>query len=352
MTTAQFEKFESSMLADVESWYESQRAKPKAVPKKKGPVQTSIATGRVETGRVNTNVMATGLMVGGYMGGGLPITPQRYRSRGGSQLLNISGSFIETVLAQHDELRRFTSEGGRTSRGTLVLGEALVTIMNDSARVAMYAQMSVAERDSAAASLKGWFVERLQVDFFNRQRITAQIDASKPVQVAVHALIDAARRKDQSSAGAFVHHLVGAYLDRQFPQSGVNSETYTTADLQTQRSGDYQIGGTAVHVTMRPTEALFDRRCRDNIAKKLRPLVLVPDSAVSAATQLAEIQNMQDHVSVQSIETFIGTGVEEAGLYESKTIRTQLRGLLEAYNERVGRIEPDPSLLIAIPGRF
>ena len=54
-------------------------------------------------------------------------------------------------------------------------------------------------------------------------------------------------------------------------------------------------------------------------------------------------------MAVISIEDFVGTNVEEIASFTDQGIRTGLKDLLMRYNERVQAVEPDPSLLIAIP---
>ena len=53
-------------------------------------------------------------------------------------------------------------------------------------------------------------------------------------------------------------------------------------------------------------------------------------------------------VSVQAVEDFVGN-IEEIDGFSASGVQAGLRKLLETYNERVGTVESDPSLLVVIP---
>jgi hypothetical protein len=67
---------------------------------------------------------------------------------------------------------------------------------------------------------------------------------------------------------------------------------------------------------------------------------------------MVALENLDGQVAVVSIEDFVGTNIEEIGTYSEKGIRTELKNLLTRYNERVKLVEPDPGLLIEIPGNL
>ncbi|MFF0710130.1 DUF4928 family protein [Gordonia sputi] len=99
----------------VDPWYESRRSKK---------------------GRVNTNVMCVGLILADHMANGVPILESTYRAE--SQVKNIGAARIHQILARHGETRQFLREGGRTSRGSLPLANALAPIISDAAGAAGY----------------------------------------------------------------------------------------------------------------------------------------------------------------------------------------------------------------------
>jgi hypothetical protein len=302
------------------------------------------------TGSLNTNVMTVGLMIASRMSEEFPLRREAYATR--SQVKGLSGSAISELLAHFGETRPFTSEGGRTSRGSLDLAVEIATLLNEEGAAAGFATLTDDDKTVVCARIQESFVERVRVDYFDKQRIIAEIDPRKPARSAVAALLSAALARGGNSAGAVAQHLVGANLALRFPGELIGNDGYTTADQQTSRPGDFSVGDTAFHVTMSPSERLMSSRCRTNLSDGFRPLVLVPEGRVAAARQLAENANVGDSVEVISIEAFIGMNVEEMALFKAVDVKSGLRRLLETYNERVRGVEPDPSLQIEIPANL
>lgn len=76
-------------------------------------------------GNVNTNVMTSGMAIGELLRDHFPLTADTIKSEKNSQVKGLSGKLVKTVLSRFGEERKFTSEGGRTSRGTLVIATEL-----------------------------------------------------------------------------------------------------------------------------------------------------------------------------------------------------------------------------------
>ncbi|GGZ21838.1 hypothetical protein GCM10010387_13710 [Streptomyces inusitatus] len=302
---------------------------------------------RDANGRVNTNVMCAGLYVTEFFAEHYPLEPEHYLAP--SQVKTAGGSQAHKLLAQHGETRSFTREGGRTSRATISHARAIAALLNEQGPEAGVDDCSAAERAVLASLLQAWFVGRVQEDHFGRKRIEAEINPDNPVRTSVAALIEAGRQRGGNTAGAIVQHLVGAKLALRFPGEDVNIESYTTADVQTGRAGDYQIGDTAIHVTMSPGEKVFKERCAHNLRHGYRPWVLVPDNRVVGATQIAQDLGMADRVAIQSIEDFVGTNIEEMASFGKAAVRDGMRRLLTEYNFRIDQAEADKSLKIQIP---
>ncbi|MCK9868102.1 DUF4928 family protein [Nocardiopsis dassonvillei] len=301
-------------------------------------------------GNVNSNVMCAGLYMTQFLAAHFPLEGEHYSTQ--SQVKTASGKQAQNLLAEHGETRKFTSEGGRTSRATLGHAHALAGLFNDQGVAAGLNDLKEPERIAVAANLQGWFVKRIQDDYFGRKRIEADINPDAPVRTNIAALIAAGRARGGNTAGAIVQHLVGAKLKIRFPHEDVNLESYTTADVQTGRAGDYQIGDTAIHVTMSPSEKVFAQRCVENLRNGYRPRVLVPENRVAAAGQLAANCDLADRVAIQSIEDFVGTNIEEVGGFSRDGVRARLRELLTEYNARIDQGEVDKSLKIQIPANL
>lgn len=301
-------------------------------------------------GNVNSNVMCAGLYMTEFLAEHFPLEKEHYSTK--SQVKTASGKQAQKILAKHGESRKFTSEGGRTSRATLDHAHALAGIFNTQGSRFGLADLEKVDRMAISSLLQEWFVKRIQDDYFGRRRIEVDINPDSPIRAAVSSLIQAGKDRGGNTAGAIAQHLVGAKLKIRFPDVEVNVESYTTADVQTGRAGDYQIGDTAIHVTMSPSENVFTVRCADNIRHGYRARVLVPEDRVAAANQLSANYNLSDQVAIQSIEDFVGTNIEEVGGFSREGVRDRLRELLNEYNNRIEKGESDNSLKIQIPDRL
>ncbi|WP_293792626.1 DUF4928 family protein [uncultured Pantoea sp.] len=312
-----------SYLEAAKNWYESERA---------------------GNGSMYTNVMNAGLIVSRMMADGMPITDERLYSEGKSQVRGLSGPAIAKILEQHGEKRIFTREGGRTSRGTVLLAAAIRDVLN---KVYIPENIHV-DVVNTSFLLEAFFTKCVRLDYFDKQRITVDIDHTKPLSNVVSDILKAAAERSDKPTGAVLQHLVGAKLQLRFPEEKIGSDRANAADMHTDREGDFQVGTTAFHVTTAPMEKLISR-CVENKRAGYRPVILTLESKVQAARQMADNVGMSEQISVQSAEIFIGTNIEEISTYDGDRIREGLAWLIRTYNSRIEKIEIDKSLKIDEP---
>ena len=308
---------------DANVWYESHR----------------------EKGNVNTNVMTSGIAIAELLREQFPLTADSIKSEKNSQVKGLSGTLVKNVLAQHCETRKFTSEGGRTSRGTLVIATELAERLS-AALIPLSPDKETLQQ--VAEELQSYFVSCIKCDYFDKKKIDVNLDCEKPVSSIVSDILCAAKERADQPTGIVAQHLVGAKLELRFPNLEVGRDKANAADLQTDRQGDFQLGNTAFHVTVAPSAKLADR-ARSNIQQGFRPVMLVPVASVNFATGLFDSEGLGDRVSVQSIESFVGTNIEEMGEYSSGSIRLGIAKLIRRYNERIHECEIDQSLRIEEP---
>ncbi|WP_313825047.1 DUF4928 family protein [Leclercia sp.] len=315
--------YSEAYLAAAKSWYEGERAKG---------------------GSINTNVMNAGLIVSRMMADGMPITDERLYSEGKSQVRGLSGSTISKILEQHGETRIFTREGGRTSRGTIFLAAAFRDVLNS---IQVNGNEPV---DTALVSnqLEAFFTQCVRLDYFDKQRITVDLDYNKPVSTVVSDILKAAAERSDKPTGAVLQHLIGAKLQLRFPGVEIGRDRANAADMHTDREGDFQVGTTAFHVTTAPMEKLISR-CVENKRAGYRPVILTLENKVSAARQMADNVGMSEQIAVQAAENFIGNNIEEIAIYDGDKIREGVARLIRTYNARVDAIETDKSLMIDEP---
>ena len=235
------------------------------------------------------------------------------------------------------------AEGGRTTRGTVPAAEKLANALNS---IDDIGRLSDSEREALLEELQIWLVERVK-DFFSRQRIEIEVNLRQPSPLIVADIVAAAGPQ----AGAVTQHLVGAKLAVRFPNLPIENFSYTTADQQLGRPGDFVVRDTAFHVTVSPMPAVIEK-CQDNLRNDFRPLLLVPGDRTLVARQMADQVDEGDLVDVVAVEEFIGHNIEEIGEFSRANLGDGFRTLLEKYNERVSEVEPDPALLIEVPSNL
>lgn len=310
-------------LHAAQAWYESNRAR---------------------NGSMKTNVMNAGLIVSQMVSDGLPIEEDRLFSDGRSQVRGLSGTSIAKILERHGENRLFTREGGRTSRGTVFLAKSFRDTLNDVLKLTP-PSLSLAE---LSFSLERYFTNCIRLDYFDKQRISVELQPSKPVSIIIEDILRAAAERSDKPTGAVLQHLVGAKLQLRFPNENIGLDQANAADMQTDREGDFQVGTTAFHVTVAPMEKLINR-CNENKKSGYRPVILTLDRKVMAAKQMADNAGIAEDISVQSAEVFIGNNIEEIAIYDGDEIRQGIASLIEAYNNRIAAVEVDKSLMIEEP---
>ena len=306
-------------LDELKEWYAGYRQTPGSEP--------------------DTYVICAGLAVLERARESFPLEEKDYKTP--KNQVRTSGRLIQSILARFGEERRFTSEGGRTTRGTVPAADALVQRLN---ALESLSKLSTEERGESIHELQAWMTDRVR-DYFARQRLEVEVNPIKPSFQTVSDILDAA---PVGKRGAIAQHLVGAKLAIRFPNLTVDNFSHTAADQQLGRPGDFQIGDTAFHVTMAPTSEVVER-CRENLRNGYRPCLLVPERRIQAARQLAENVDASADISIVAIESFVGQNIEEMGQFSQNEIAVNFRQLLQTYNERVAAAEPDPSLLVKLP---
>jgi hypothetical protein len=286
-------------------------------------------------------VVCAGLAVAEALKRTFPVTDRDYLTP--RNQVRTSGERIRDILLGFGEDRLYASEGGRTTRGTRPAAERLVSALNE---VKELGDLSKPDRAGVAKSIQSWLFENGVKPYFNRKRIEVDIHLDKPGSKIIADILEtAAKRK---AAGGVAHHLVGAKLALRYPNRTIDNYSYTTADLQLGRQGDYEVGDTAFHVTVAPMQGVVDK-CVWNIRQGFRPILLVTEHKMEAARQMADMSGHADRIGINSLEQFVGQNIEEIGEFGKDALRRNVKALLEKYNERVAEKETDRSLLIEIP---
>ncbi len=260
---------------------------------------------------------------------------------GGAQIAGLNLTSLRKILARFGESRQFPSEGGRTNRGNNRPVELLLQSLSQTG----FSTLPEPRRLGVLDKLQRFLVDSLD-GYYSLERICFSFAPSSPPRNVISDILAAAQKRNQT--GPVAQHLVGAKLAIRFPQADVGNAPYSAADEQTKRAGDFQVGGTAFHVTVSPNMGHINR-CAENIKNGLSSLLLVPDSRLPAARALLEAGDLHTKVAAESVESFIGQNLSELAQFAPAKFAHELAALLSQYNRRVGEVETDTSLLIAIP---
>ena len=265
---------------------------------------------------------------------------EAHRAPGGSQIKGASGQAVKRILQRFGEKRPFAKEGGRTNRG----GPGDIKPLLDALKQARFDNCAAEERNNILDEFQRILVGKV-IEFHNKERIKLVYESSKTTWQTVQSLL--AQARETGKEGPLAQHLVGAKLELRFPKIEIGNESYSTADDQLGRPGDFCIGDTAFHVTVAPMPALY-QKCQKNVDDGFRVYLLVPDRTLNGARQNADLI-LPGKIAVESIESFVSQNIEELCDFSKQKLGAGFRQLIETYNKRVDVCEIDKSMLIELP---
>lgn len=265
---------------------------------------------------------------------------EAHTAEGGSQISGTSGSAVRRILEQFGEIRPFVSEGGRTNRGLRGAIKALLEAISNAGlhRVGEDKRGAILER------MQSFLVEQVR-DYHSQQRLEVTYNPAISTWQLIHDLLEQARESDKE--GPVAQYIIGAKLQLRFSETAVGNESYSTADVQLGRRGDFLIGDTVFHVTVAPMPAVYEK-CRRNLRDGFKVYLLVRDRSVVGAKQNADA-TAPGQITVESIESFISQNLDELSTFSRREHESAVRRLLISYNQRVDAIENNKSMLIEIP---
>ena len=293
-----------------------------------------------EIGDARLNAYFAAIATLGHARQAYPIDPQKLVTSN-SQVSKI-GSFVDQAMNRHAETRRLPSEKGRTTRSTTPRALSLAKRLND---LESLKSLEEDERESIFLELETQVVRAIR-RFLDQQAITVPIDLRLPGSSIVAAILD--RAGMLGHGGPVAQHLVGAKLAIRFPEQLIDVHSFTTADQQTGRRGDFQIGPSVFHVTVSEQPGHF-QKCSENLEQGLKPYLLVPERRLAGAQTDFEEAGLKGRGALYSIESFVGQNVDELGGFQAAGLRTSFAALLTEYNRRIEVAETNRGLLIQIP---
>ncbi len=273
---------------------------------------------------------------------GFPLDEAAFIAPSGGQVKGLGGGAVKKILKDHGIDRVLSTEGGRTSRGNMERMSVYVGLLNT------LNKKGVLNLDE----IEAYWIERV-LAYFDAMPFTFKLDPNRSLRACVRDLLAQAIERQREVkgtmyAGAVMQHLVGAKLD--YVTKGIIAHHgFSVADAPSNRSGDFLVGDTAIHVTTAPGEALI-RKCVNNLSAGLRPIIVTTEDGVGGAKALSKQAGVDDRLDVIEIEQFIATNVYEWSTFERDARPTAVKEIIDRYNKIIAECESDPSLRIEFEG--
>ena len=272
---------------------------------------------------------------------GLPLDADNLITEGSGQVLGLGKGAVQRVLNEHGVTQILAEEGGRTSRGSIGTMRNYVTFLN-----ALHT-----DGIDFLEEIEAWWIDRVK-EHFAAKPFRLRFDAAKGFQAIIQDLLAQAKKRQQEATGtmyqgAILQHLVGAKLELAMPELTIDHNGFSVADAVSDRSGDFVIGDSIIHITTSPGEAVI-RKCQRNLEAGAKPIILTLVEGVTVAKVLAGNVGLAGRIDIMDAEQFLAANLHELSLFKTSAHLMTLEKLIETYNRIVADNETDLSLRIEI----
>lgn len=292
----------------------------------KGPLSLVVQFTRMVSGRI------------------FPLNPDDFQTGSKGQVAGIGGGNLKKILRDHGITQILSSEGGRTSRGSMGLMIKYVEFLN-----------AWNEEEPVDFTIVEEFWAEQVREYFRNQPFVLTADASKTIGANINELFEQAKKRQAQNPGTqylgtVLQHLVAAKLCLILPPDSVEIHGASVADAPTERSGDFVIKNTIIHCTTAPSGALI-AKCQANIRANCHPVIITVFDRVKTALDLAADAGLGERVEVWDIQQFLSANVYEHSLFDETRRNSALSDIVDRYNVIVLEKETDPSLRIEFEAR-
>lgn len=273
-----------------------------------------------------------------------PLDPSDFKTEKEGQVAGLGGGNLKKILRDHGITQQLSSEGGRTSRGSMGLMIKYVDFLNT----------WNAEEPVNFDEIEAFWAEQVR-EYFRNQPFVLTADASKTVGANLDELFEQAKKRQKQNPGTqylgtVLQHLVAAKLCLILPKGSFEIHGASVADAPTARSGDFVINKTIIHCTTSVGDLLINK-CKVNIANGFRPVIITIFERVQTALNQIEDAGLSGRIEVWDVQQFLSSNVHEHSLFDEGKRNTTLGTIIENYNHIVHEKETDPSLRIEFEAR-
>ena len=190
------------------------------------------------------------------------------------------------------------------------------------------------------------FWEELMPEYILNQPFTLVADPSLTVSAIFNELFEQVRQHQKQNPGTqyldfMLQYLVGAKLAAILPPEKFQIHGASTANVPTDRCGDFVINDTIIHCTTAPGEPLI-RKCAANIRAGCSPVIITIFDRVKTALDLAADAGLDGRIEVWDIQQFLSTNISEQSLFDGAARNAKLAEIIERYNAIIKQMEADP----------
>ena len=268
-----------------------------------------------------------------------PLDPNDYQTSSKGQVAGLGGANLKKILREHGITQLLSSEGGRTSRGSMGLMIKYVDFLNG----------WNSEETVDFSVVENYWADQV-IEYFRNQPFILTADTSKTIGANLDELFDQAKKRQKENPGTqylgtVLQHLVAAKLCLILPEGTFEIHGASVADGPTDRNGDFVINNTILHCTTMPG-ALLIEKCKANLRGGCHPVIITIFERVHTALNLAEDAGIGGRVEVWDIQQFLASNVYEHSLFDERQRNAKLAAIVNNYNKIVLEAETDPSLRI------
>ncbi len=249
-------------------------------------------------------------------------------------------------LGREDLIPTFGGEAGRTSTGTKRAGLGIIKIINS-----FTSSVDLDKLQTIGIQVVDR-INDLVVEELDKHAELGGIEVPYQQTETIGAFISKLINYQVGKPGAVLQHLVGAKLELRFRDAdGLNVVHHksSTADIQTNRFGDFDISNSVIHVTKSPTQDHF-MKAYENAKSGRTTYILIPENKLGMVSATVDIDPLyKNKVNVYSIEQFISQNIDELSFFQKEISLCSLNDMLDIYNDLIERYENDNSLKVVIP---
>lgn len=273
-----------------------------------------------------------------------PLNPYDFQTESKGQVAGLGGANLKKILKEYGITQQLSSEGGRTSRGSMGLMIKYVDFLNTWNM----------EEPVDYSIVEPFWAEQVR-EYFRNQPFTLTADTSKTIATNLNELFEQAKKRQKQNPGTqylgtVLQHLVAAKLYLIMPEGSLEIHGASVADGPTDRKGDFVIRDTVIHCTTMPG-ALLIEKCKANLRAGDHPIIITIFDRVKTALDLAADAGLAGRVEVWDIQQFLSANVYEHSFFDETKRNSKLFDIISRYNEIVLDVETDPSLRIEFEPR-